>query len=72
MRGRSYRDALRRLIASEDFERVIVPADGASQTGLSADDIAWLLDSVPAEVLILRADPEDHRRVSGEALAGHF
>jgi nucleotide-binding universal stress UspA family protein len=72
MRGRSYRDALRRLLATEHFERVIVPADGSSQTGLSAEDIAWLLERVPAEVLILRADPEDQRQVSGAALAGHF
>jgi hypothetical protein len=72
MRGRSYRDALRRLLDSEHFERVIVPADSSSKTGLSADDIAWLLERVPAEVLILRADPEDHRQVSAEALAGHF
>jgi hypothetical protein len=72
MRGRSYRDALRRLIASEHFERVIVPADSSSQTGLSAEDIAWLLERAPAEVLILRADPEDHREVSAKALAGHF
>jgi nucleotide-binding universal stress UspA family protein len=72
MRGRSYRDALRRLLDSEQFERVIVPADSSSQTGLSAEDIAWLLDRVPAEVLILRASPEDHRQVSAGALAGHF
>jgi hypothetical protein len=72
MRGRSYRDALRRLVDTERFERIVVPADRPASVGLSAEDLAWLLDKVPAEVMILRASPEDHRRVSGEALAGHF
>jgi hypothetical protein len=72
MRGRSYRDALRRLIDTERFERIIVPADRPANVGLGAEDIAWLLDKVPAEVMILRANPEDRRRVSGQALAGHF
>jgi nucleotide-binding universal stress UspA family protein len=72
MRGRSYRDALRRLVDAEQFERIIVPADRPANAGLSAEDISWLLDKVPAEVMILRASPEDHRRISGDALAGHF
>jgi hypothetical protein len=29
--------------------------------GFSGDDLVWLLDKAPAEVLILRPSPEDHR-----------
>ena len=40
--------------------------------GLSADDLEWMLEKVPAEVLILRPDPEDHRKLTAEGVAGHF
>ena len=43
IRGRTYRDALRRM-----------------------------LEKVPAEVLILRPDPEDHRALTAAAVQGHF
>ena len=33
--------------------------------GLSYDDLRWLLERVPAEILILRPAPEDTRRISG-------
>ena len=38
--------------------------------GLSADDLEWMLEKVPAEVLILRPDPEDHRKLTAEARRG--
>ena len=71
-RGRSYRDALRRLLNEEQFDRVIVSATDSPRTGLSADDLEWLLERVPAEVLILRPAPADTRRISATAVAGHF
>jgi nucleotide-binding universal stress UspA family protein len=71
-RGRTYRDALRRLLEQEQFDRIIVSASENRNTGLSADDLEWLLDKVPAEVMILRPAPDDTRRISAEALAGHF
>jgi hypothetical protein len=58
-RGRSYRDALRRLLATERFDRVVVSASATGQAGLSGADLVWLLDRAPAEVLILGPDPED-------------
>ena len=65
-RGRTYRDALRRLLDEEHFDRVIVSAGDSPRRGLSGEDLSWLLDRVPAEVLILRPAPEDtapdHRR----------
>ncbi len=62
-RGRSYRHALERLLASESFDRVVVPASGAGRTGFSGEDLVWLLQKAPAEVLILRPGPEDDRVV---------
>jgi hypothetical protein len=72
IRGRTYRDALRRLLDVEPVDRVIVSATSNSHKGLSADDLEWMLEKVPAEVMILRPDPEDHRKVTADALAGHF
>ena len=72
IRGRTYRDALRRLLDEEHVDRVIVSATSNSRKGLSSDDLEWLLEQVPAEVMILRPDPEDHRKVTAEAVAGHF
>ncbi len=63
-RGRTYRHALRRLLESEEFDRVVVPATATSQAGLSGDDLVWLLAKAPAEVLILRPGPEDRRVLS--------
>ena len=63
-RGRSYRHALRRLLGREQFDRVVVPATAAGGAGLSGDDLVWLLERAPAEVLILRPDPSDTRRLS--------
>jgi len=71
-RGRSARDALRRLLEAEQFDRIIVSADEDPRVGLSYDDLRWLLERVPAEILILRPAPEDTRRVSLEAVRGHF
>ncbi len=36
--------------------------------GLSYDDLRWLLERVPAEILILRPAPEDTRRISAAAV----
>jgi nucleotide-binding universal stress UspA family protein len=63
-RGRSYRHALARLLERESFDRVVVPATATAASGLSGDDLVWLLEKAPAEVLILRPGPEDHRVLS--------
>jgi nucleotide-binding universal stress UspA family protein len=62
-RGRSYRHALRRLLEEEQFDRVVVPASSAGSTGLTGEDMVWLLQRAPAEVLILRPGPSDESRV---------
>jgi hypothetical protein len=72
IRGRTYRDALRRMLDCEPVDRVIVSATSNSHKGLSADDLEWMLEKVPAEVLILRPDPEDRRKLTAEGVEGHF
>jgi len=62
-RGRTYRHALARLLSEEDFDRVVVSAGATGTQGLSGDDLVWLLERAPAEVMILRPGPEDHRVV---------
>jgi len=73
-RGRTFRDALRRQLESERFDRVIVSATSHPGAGFSGEDLVWLLGRADAEVLILRPAPEDAREVSvaGERIAGHF
>jgi nucleotide-binding universal stress UspA family protein len=63
-RGRSYRHALERLLDRESFDRVVVPATAETGAGFSGDDLVWLLERAPAEVLILRPGPEDRRFVT--------
>jgi hypothetical protein len=69
-RGRSARDALRRLLDHEHFDRIIVSADEDQHSGLGYDDLKWLLERVPAEILILRPAPEDTRRISVNGAGG--
>ena len=71
-RGRTYRDALQHLLEQERFDRVIVSATDNTRQGLSEEDLAWLLRTVPAEILILRPAPDDARSISASALHGHF
>ncbi len=71
-RGRTYRHALALLLEDEPVDRVIVPAAGDTRSGLSGDDLLWLLERAPAEVLILRPGFTDERRITGDAISGHF
>jgi hypothetical protein len=71
-RGRTARDALRKLLAAESFDRIIVSADEDPHAGLGYDDVRWLLERVPAEILILRTAPEDTRRISAGAVNGRL
>lgn len=55
--GRSVRHAFRLLMEHERFDRVVAPA-ATNGDGFSADDVAWLLENVPGEILILRPSRE--------------
>ena len=58
-RGRTFRHALREAIEHEHFDRIVVAAASARSEGFHGDDIAWLLDHAPGEVLIVRPDGAD-------------
>jgi hypothetical protein len=53
-RGRTFRHALREAIEHERFDRIVVAAASLQSPGLHGDDIAWLLDFAPGEVVIIR------------------
>ena len=51
--GRSVRHAFRLLLEHERFDRVVA-AGATNGDGFSPDDVAWMLENVPGEILILR------------------
>jgi nucleotide-binding universal stress UspA family protein len=53
-RGRTYRHAIRQLVARETFDTVVVPAGRGESPGLQPDDISWLLEHVPGEIIVIR------------------
>jgi nucleotide-binding universal stress UspA family protein len=71
-RGRTARDALRRLLEDESVDRIVVGARRDGNPGFDAGDIAWLLAEAPVEVVVLRPGPQDHRAVTARGVRGHF
>jgi nucleotide-binding universal stress UspA family protein len=60
-RGRSTRHALRQLASHESYDRIVVAADSTAEGGgLDAGDIAWLLDELPGEIVVLRPGDGKH------------
>jgi hypothetical protein len=55
-RGRTYRHALARLLEHERYDRIIVAATSHNGDGFSADDVAWLLEHAPGEIVVVRPD----------------
>jgi hypothetical protein len=53
-RGRTLRHALTELMDTERFDTVVVTAKTPASEGFEPDDVAWLLEFVPSEVLVLR------------------
>jgi nucleotide-binding universal stress UspA family protein len=80
-RGRSNRHALRQTIETERFDRIVVAAAPHGGHGFDPDDVAWLLDNAPGEIVVLRPGaagnpgpphrerPESSGRVSDPRLA---
>ena len=50
-RGRNRRHAMRQLMATEHYDRIVVPA---GDEGFAADDVAWLLNHAEGEVVVLQ------------------
>lgn len=61
-RGRSYRHALRRAIAHERFNWVVIAAASDGNHGFEPDDVACLLDHAPGEIVVLRPGQEKQLR----------
>jgi hypothetical protein len=57
-RGRTTRHGLRRAIAAERFDRIVIAAGTGRGPGFSAEDIAWLLEHAPGEIVVLRPGRE--------------
>jgi hypothetical protein len=62
-RGRTLRHAMREAIRHERFDRIVVAAASLRSEGFHGEDIAWLLDHAPGEVVIVRPDGDD--RING-------
>jgi hypothetical protein len=69
-RGRSYRHAIRELVEHESFDTTVVTAADSGTTGLLPDEISWLLENVPGEIIVIRpgtnADQDASRAGRGE------
>jgi hypothetical protein len=57
-RGRTLRHAMRQAMAHERFDRIVV----AAAAEVRSDDVAWLLDHAPGEVVIIRPADDDPLR----------
>jgi len=62
-RGRNQRHALRRAIAQERFDRIVIAAASHGSPGFNPDDVAWLLDQAEGEIVVLRPAVADGRSV---------
>jgi hypothetical protein len=58
-RGRNRRHALRRTVANERFDQIVIAAAAHGTRGFDADDVAWLLDNAPGEIIVLRPSAEE-------------
>jgi hypothetical protein len=50
--------ALRELLAAERYDWIVVAAATSRTDGLSAAEVAWLLEHAPGEVVVLRPADE--------------
>jgi hypothetical protein len=58
-RGRTYRHALRQTMAHERFDRIVIAAAPHNGHGFGPEDVAWILQNAPGEIVILRPDHEE-------------
>jgi Universal stress protein family len=56
-RGRTPRHALTALLENEAYDTLVVPAKTSASDGFDPADVAWLLETAPGEVLVLRPKP---------------
>ncbi len=53
-RGRTFRHALRQTIENERYDRLVIAAAHRGGPGFVPEDVAWLLDIAPGEIVALR------------------
>ena len=53
-RGRSFRHAIRELVTHEPFDTFVVTAGDATTPGLLPEEVSWLLEHVPGEIIVIR------------------
>ncbi len=58
-RGRTNRHALRETIDQERFDRIVIAAAAQGESGFHPDDVAWLLDNAPGEIVVLRPSKDE-------------
>jgi hypothetical protein len=58
-RGRTYRHALRQTMGHERFDRIVIAAAAHDNPGFGPEDVAWILENAPGEIIILRPDHEE-------------
>jgi hypothetical protein len=58
-RGRTYRHALRQTMDHERFDRIVIAAAAQNNPGFDPEDIAWILENAPGEIVALRPDHEE-------------
>jgi hypothetical protein len=58
-RGRTYRHALRQTIGHERFDRIVIAAAAHNSPGFGPEDIAWILENAPGEIVVLRPDHDE-------------
>lgn len=69
-RGRNRRHALRRAIAEERFDRIVIAAASHGSHGFDADDVAWLIDHARGEIVVLRPSAEAQDSLASPAVPG--
>jgi hypothetical protein len=58
-RGRTYRHALQQTILNERFDRIVIAAAAQDGAGFDTEDVAWLLDHAPGEIVVLRPSKDE-------------
>lgn len=62
-RGRDRRHALRETIAHETYDQIVIAASASDSDGFHSDDVAWLLDHAPGELVVLRPARDEAIRI---------
>jgi hypothetical protein len=70
-RGRTYRHALQQTIDCERFDRIVIAAAASASPGFHTDDVAWLLDNAPGEIVVLRPDRDEVLGPPAREVAGY-